>query len=252
MNIIKNRKSRALIFIMCALVLSGFIIAHFYYKSVNASVDPRIVPARKLYENYNQFAQENKLDSIFWLMDTIESIYTGVEHYRNSFEVGVLHNNRAAAWLSLCITEEDVTLKDSLLERANESINNSITIYENWLMRYDGKSEQELEMDLEKDFLAGLEEYDEVAQQKFLNKRIKEIIEAQVETKRRLSVSYTNLGLVYRHQLRYEAAALSYQKAIENWDRNLTAENNLNKLMGRPEKKRNLIQKLFPPERAQN
>ena len=143
MNVLKNRKTRALIFIMCALVLSGFIISHLYYKSVNASVDPRIVPARKLYENYNQFAQENKLDSIFWLMDTIESIYTRVEHYRNSFEVGVLYNNRAAACLSLSMNEEDVTLKDSLLEVANESINTSITIYENWLMSYDGKSEHE-------------------------------------------------------------------------------------------------------------
>jgi tetratricopeptide (TPR) repeat protein len=237
---------------MCALVLSGFIISHFYYKSVNASVDPRIVPARKLYENYNLFAQENKFDSIFRLLDTIESIYTKVKHYENSFEVGVLYNNRAAACLSLSMNEEDVTLQDSLLEVANESINNSITIYENWFMNYDGKSEQELEKDLEKGFLVGLEDYDEVDQQKFLHNRIKEIIEAQVETKRRLSVSYTNLGLVYRHQLLYEAAALSYQKALENWDRNLTAENNLNKLMGRPEKKRNLIQKLFPPERIQN
>ena len=86
----------------------------------------------------------------------------------------------------------------------------------------------------------------------FIKKRITEITEAQTETKRRLSVSYTNLGLVYRQQLKYEDAVLSYQKAIENWDRNLTAENNLNKLLGRPEKKRNLIQKLFPPERAQN
>ena len=78
MNVFADRRTRALIFIMCALVLSGFVISHFYYKSVNASVDPRIVPARKLYEIYNQFAEENKIDSIFWLMDTIELIYAGV------------------------------------------------------------------------------------------------------------------------------------------------------------------------------
>ena len=252
MNVFKNKKTRALIFIMCALVLGGIIISHFYYKSINASVDPRVVPARKFYENYNLFAQENKFDSIFWLMDTIETIYTSVKHYENSFEVGVLYNNRAATCLSLYINEEDVSKRDSLLVVANESINISITIYENWLLRYDGKNEQELEKDLEKDFNAGLEDYDEVDQQKFLNKRIREIIEAQMETKRRLSVSYTNLGLVYRYQLRYEEAVLSYQKAIDYWDRNLTAENNLNKLLGRPEKKRNLIQRLFPPDRVQN
>jgi tetratricopeptide (TPR) repeat protein len=252
MNVIANRKTGALIFIMCALVLSGLIISHFYYKGVNASVDPRIVSARKLYENYNLFAQSNKLDSIFWLMDTIESIYTRVEHYRNSFEVGVLYNNRSAACLSLSMNENDGIVRDSLLDLADRAINKSITIYENWFSIYEGKSAQEVEVILGKGFLNGLEEYDEEDRQKFLRKRVREIIEAQAETKRRISVSYTNLGLVYRQQLKYEDAALSYQKAIENWDRNLTAENNLNKLLGRPEKKRNLIQKLFPPERVQN
>ncbi len=252
MNVFTNRKTKALIFIMGALVLSGFVISHFYYKAVNASVDPRIVPARNLYENYNLFVQENKIDSIFWLMDTIESIYASVEHYRKSFEVGVLYNNRAAACLSLSMNEDEVMVRDSLLEVAENVVNQSITIYENWFKTYDEKSEQELEMVLAEGFLKGLESYNKEDQQKFLQKRIREIIEAQAETKRRLSVSYTNLGLVYRLQLKYEKAALSYQKAIENWDRNLTAENNLNKLMGRPEKKRNLIQKLFPPERVQN
>ena len=252
MNVKVNRKTRALIFIMCALVLCGFIISHFYYKSVNASVDPRVVPARKLYENYNLFAQENKLDSILWLMDTIESIYAKVEHYKTSFEVGVLYNNRTATCLIYAGYEEDVNVRDSLLKVAGQSINKSITIYENWLKTYDGKSEQELELVLKNGFLVGLEGYEEEDQQKYLQKRVQEITMAQTETKRRLSVSYTNLGLVYRQQLKYEDAALSYQKAIESWDRNLTAENNLNKLMGRPEKKRNLIQKIFPPERVQN
>jgi tetratricopeptide (TPR) repeat protein len=252
MSLLANKNTRALIIIMCALVLCGFIISHYYYKGVNSSVDPRIVPARKLYENYNLFAQQNKLDSIFWLMDTIESIYAKVEHYVNSYEVGVLYNNRAAACLSLSMNENKTSVRDSLLKVADNSTNKSITIYENWFKAYEGKSKQELKAVLADGFLKGLERYDDEDRQKFLNKRTQEIIEAQAETKRRLSVSYTNLGLVYRQQLKYEDAALSYQKALENWDRNLTAENNLNKLLGRPEKKRNLIQKLFPPERVQN
>lgn len=252
MSLISNKKTRALIIIMGALVLCGFIISHYYYKVVNASVDPRIVSARMLYEKYNLFAQQNKLDSIFWLMDTIESIYAKVEHYENSFEVGVLYNNRAAACLSLSMNENKISVRDSLLKVADYSTNKSITIYENWYKTYEGKSKQELKVVLAKGFLKGLEGYDDEDRQKFLKKRTQEIIEAQAETKRRLSVSYTNLGLVYRQQLKYEDAALSYEKALENWDRNLTAENNLNKLLGRPEKKRNLIQKLFPPERVQN
>jgi hypothetical protein len=47
----------------------------------------------------------------------------------------------------------------------------------------------------------------------------------------------------------YDSAAFYYNNAIELWDRNLTAENNLNILLNRPQKKRNLIQTLFPPEK---
>jgi hypothetical protein len=50
----------------------------------------------------------------------------------------------------------------------------------------------------------------------------------------------------------YEKAINNYQKAIDLWDQNLTAENNLNILLGKPLKKRNLIQKLFPPKRKEN
>ena len=35
----------------------------------------------------------------------------------------------------------------------------------------------------------------------------------------------------------------------ELWDRNLTAKNNLNVLLGQPMEKRNVIQRMFPPDR---
>ncbi|MCK4748009.1 MAG: tetratricopeptide repeat protein, partial [Bacteroidales bacterium] len=66
---------------------------------------------------------------------------------------------------------------------------------------------------------------------------------------RRLSVCHTNLGVIYRHQGAYVEAAEEYQKALALWDRNLEAENNLNKLLNKPLKKRNMMQKLFPPNR---
>ena len=66
------------------------------------------------------------------------------------------------------------------------------------------------------------------------------------ETPRRLSVSYTNLGIMYRFREDYENAALSYKKAMDLWEDNLSAENNLNILLGRPLKKRSLLRKIFP------
>src|SRR4030066_1830337 len=103
MTLFKNKPTRALILIMSVLVLSGILISYFYYRNVNNSADPRIITARKLYEKYNKYAQFNEYDSVFYLMDTVESVYSRIKHYKNSYEIGVLHNNRAAAFLTMAL-----------------------------------------------------------------------------------------------------------------------------------------------------
>lgn len=254
MSIFKNKTSRALIFIMCALALSGIIISYVYYHNLNASVDQRIVKARTLYEKYNAYAQSNEFDSIFWLMDSIELIYTSIDHYKESYEVGVLYNNRAASFLTIALYSKNIEInaQDSLIELAENAANKCIDIYQVWLEQFQEKSRTEIENIISADFYIGLEDFSPDQENKYLKNRTKEIQDSQAETKRRLSVSYTNLGVIYRHKLQYEAAARHYKKAIDLWDRNLTAENNLNVLLGRPTKKRSFIQKLFPPERDQN
>jgi len=239
---------------MCALVLIGSSISYFYYKGVNESTDPRIIEARILYERYNGYAQSNQIDAIFSLMDSVEAIYSRYDHYRNSFEVGVLYNNRAASYITLALYSDEIDKieQDSLINLADSALSKSIEIYNDWLDKFQDLEAQDIKKVIEPDFKIGLTNYTSDEADNFLNKRVKEIQNSQVETKRRLSVGYTNQGIIYRHRMLYEDAARSYKAAIDLWDRNLTAENNLNKLLGRPEKKRNLIQKLFPPERDQN
>jgi tetratricopeptide (TPR) repeat protein len=243
---------RALIYAMVAVVFIGLGIAYLYYNGINRTVDPRIREARVLYEKYNTFAQSEQYDSVFWLMDTIESIYASVAHYRNGYETGVLYNNRAAACLSLFLDPDKIgPVQDSTLylQRAEEMVRRSIAIYDRWLATYTGKDEPAIYRIAGEDFGKGLEAYDPGQQAAFLDRRVKEIIEARKENPRRLSVSYTNLGTIKRHRQSYDSAAAYYMKAIELWDQNLTAENNLNILLNRPLKKRNLIQKMFPPEK---
>ena len=98
-------------------------------------------------------------------------------------------------------------------------------------------------------FLLGLENYTEKEKINFISKRVSEIVDAQNETPRRLSVAYTNLGIIKRHQEKYKDAIDCYTKAIELWDMNLAAENNLNTLLGRPLKKQNMLRKIFPPKK---
>ena len=257
MNISNNPK-RALILIMGALALIGFGIANSYYSNQNSSVDPRILEARELYSKYDSYAEVNNFKAVFSLLDSIETVYKAVEHYNNSFEVGVLYNNRAAAFLSMSIYFESNSLsidgkttlsKDTLLVLSEITVLQSIKIYESWLDLFSNKNESEIENKLKENFLIGLESYTEKEQIKFISKRVSEIVDAQNETPRRLSVTYTNLGIVKRHQEKYKDAIDCYTKAIELWDMNLAAENNLNKLLGRPLKKQNMLRKIFPPEK---
>jgi len=247
----KTKPTRTLILIMGVLVLIAIVISRKYYRDQEASVDPRIKPARELYEKYNSYAASNQFDSVFHLMDTIESIYNLTDHYASSFELGVIYNNRAAAWLTLGIFGEyyDDWERDSLVTMADTAVRKSMSIYEVWNENLGDLDETEIRKVISDDFTGGLESYSSEEQEKFLETRIAEITEAQAELDRRLSVSYTNLGIVYRHKEIYDSAALCYEKALELWDRNLTAENNLNSLLGRPQKKRNFIERMFPPER---
>jgi tetratricopeptide (TPR) repeat protein len=260
MGILQDKKTRVLIVIMVALVFVGLAVANEYYKNFNAQNDPRVVEARRLYENYNTLAQVNNFTALFDLLDSIETIYSNYPHYRNSYEVGVLYNNRSAAYLLMALFNDSIHMftvdsnllqisKDSLFSLSSVTGNKSKVIYENWLSVFDNKEEKELKKILKNDFLVGLDGYEKSDIKKFLNRRTEEIINAQIETKRRLSVSYTNLGIIHRHRDEYKDAIECYKRAIDLWDRNLTAENNLNILLGRPTKKRNFIQKMFPPDK---
>ena len=221
-------------------------------------MDPRILEARELYSTYNGMAQEGDYYRVFALLDSIERIYKQHDHYRNSFELGVLDNNRAAALLTLALHSETIApaahpfpgiSSDSLVNLAEVHVNRAIRTYTEWHDLYASKSSRQILQTIEKEFLEGLEQAEPGLRSKYLEARVDEIKVAVMENDRRLSVCFTNLGLVHRHMGDNESAVKQYEKAIELWDRNLEAENNLNRLLNRPLKKRNLIQKLFPPGR---
>ena len=261
MSIKKNKPTRAIILIMVALVLIAILIAKRYYGSVNKTVDPRIAQAREMYNAYNNYAQVFNDNALFQLLDSIEIIYSSIPHYKNSYEIGVLYNNRAAIFLtqtlaidslSLALNKQDsLNKKDSLLKLANIAVDSSISIYENWKKVYVKHGEEAIRKQLRKDFFIGLENYSEEEKKAFFTSRLKELETAQNEIDRRKSVSLTNLGIIHRHKENYEEAAKCYQEAIDLWERNLTAENNLRILMGQPIKKLSFIRRMFPPDKKE-
>lgn len=253
-----NRPARVLIVIMIAIVVTGIVIATVYYRSVNGSVDPRVIPARLLYSEYDSYAQAGNYTRLLVLLDSIEDIYKSYPHYADSYEVGVLCNNRAAALLTISLYGDSIRSDynpyygiepDSVASLAEKNAIIAINTYNKWLDRYRGKSEEQVAGEIEEQFFNGLIPVGERDKSVYLKARAREICRAVPETDRRLSVCYTNLGVIYRQKGDYEKAIANYVMALELWDRNLSAENNLNMMAGRPLKKQTFIQKMFPPEK---
>lgn len=245
------KPTRALILSMMALVVITIIFASRHYRRENRSVDPRIVPAREMYAQYNKLAAANDYTGALQLIDSIMAIYQCHPHYLNSFETGVLENNRAAVYLTVGLSYDSLATglhhlsRDSLIMLGEAAVRNSIHIYESWLEQFGLLDRDAVLKAIGKDF-CNEEEFPSGDKEIYLENRVDEFLEAQLEMPRRLSVSYTNLGIVHRYREEYELAARCYQEALELWEDNLSAENNLNLLLGRPLKKRTVIQKLFP------
>ncbi len=254
MKILQNKNTRVLIIAMSTLVVLALLIARWYYSSENKSIDPRVVIAHQLYERYNSLAENSDYEEIFLLMDSIEDIYSEVDHYRKSYEVGVIYNNRAAAYIAMALdsTLSDTLLRDSLFQLAEYNVQTSIDIYSEWIDTWGNKSKEEISQMLIPFFPADDPVFKGQDINRFIRKRTRQIIEAQYETPRRLSVSYTNLGIIYRHRQEYDNAAKQYFIALDLWPDNLAAENNLNVLLGQEQKKQGIIRKLFPKDRIKD
>lgn len=252
MKIFQNKKTRVLIYVMSALFICAVISAHFYYKYQNQSVDPRVVEANFLYAKYNDLSAISDYEGIFKLMDSIEAIYTPLPHYAKSYEVGVLYNNRAASYIAMAIlpATADSTKKDSLLGLAQINAQKSIELYSNWLIEWEGKSIEQIKTKLSPFFRKDDKAFEGNNTERYINKRAKQIIESQFETPRRLSVSHTNLGIIFRHKKMYDEAVNEYLKALELWPDNLAAENNLSILLGKPLKKKGVLRHIFPKDRT--
>ncbi len=258
MKFIQNSSTRALILIMIALVTIGIFIARTYYRHQDAAVDPRIKEARVLYSKYNDYAASGDYYKLIALLDSIESIYLASSDYSHAYEMGVLHNNKGAVQLTIALYSDSIDKafnpyyglpEDSLISMAESNIIYAINIYNEWIYLYKDMDQDQISEIIRPGIVAGIDLFHRDMIPGIVKSRAKEIYKSIAESGRRLSVCYTNLGVIYRQRGEFEKAIRQYEKALQLWDRNLDAENNINRLLGHPIKKRNIIQKLFPPDR---
>lgn len=247
------------VLIMVVVVAAGTLITWRHYKKINGGVDPRVIEARELYGTYNTYVAAGNYHAVKALLETADTIYAGIPHYADSWERAVLWNNLAALYLTVALYADSIPAEanpfhgigsDSLIVLTERSLNTAMIIYESMGDRYGGATPEQIREQIRFGFLDGLQGYGKKDKERYLEARAIEIHSALAEKDMRMSVCHTNLGIVCRYREDYKGAIIHYQTALRLWDRNLEAENNLNSLLGRPLKKRNFLQKLFPPERS--
>jgi tetratricopeptide (TPR) repeat protein len=234
------------------LIIVGisFLVAYIYYNGKNNAEDPRIVQTKYLFRKFDELMKSNYFSSALPLTDTIESIFINVPGYMESYEPGILYNNRGSAYLGMALySTEDSIERIRLLGLAKINIDSSIVIYNTWLDKYGSLSKDELTIYVKPFFHENDDAFKGKNYKKIIKKRVADLVLAQKETPRRLSVCYTNLGIILRHQYKQDDAVESYIKAIKLWKDNYTARNNFNVLMGKPPKDRSIIDQLFPPDK---
>ncbi len=108
MSAAPSKAVRTLVLVMVVVVITGVMLARSHYGKINRATDPRIIHARELYTQYDQVARNGNFYEVFDLLDSIEMVYKATEHYRGSFETGVLENNRAAAFLTIALYGDSI------------------------------------------------------------------------------------------------------------------------------------------------
>ena len=245
-----NKGTRIIIGVMVILGLIGIAIAWVYYGNINRAVDPRVREAHLMYGRYNVYASENNVEMVLALLDSIEDIYLSVPHYTDSYEMGVVYNNRATVFLTRALSDSGLEeIRQYYFSLSEKHLNKSMSYYTRWIDLFGDKSEEEITDYVHEEFSADGSLSQNKNLDAIIRSRVKEIRMAQLEMPRRMSVSYTNLGIIRRHENKPEEAIDYYIKALELWDQNHVAKNNMNILFGEPIEKQSVLRKLFPPKR---
>jgi hypothetical protein len=246
-----TRGTKVIILITFSVSLLAIGFAFFYYRNINSSHDPRIAEARRLLTLFDKEAPRLNSSDAFSILDSADAIFSSLPDYSRSFERGLIYNNKCtylllAAMYDVSVPEAE---KKILLGLAAEYCDTGMMIYKRWLSEWGILSEEQI---LEK-IKPGMQEDDPAFEghnyEKILKRRIRYIAEAQVETPRRLSVSLTNKGTIFRHQLLPDSAAAYLQQALQLWPENRIASSNISVLYGGEPVEPSMIQTLFPPDK---
>jgi len=246
-----SKGTKVILSITLSVSLLAIVFAVFFYRSINNSEDPRIRKAREFLAEYDKVSGGIDSFNSFHLLDSAYRIFRSLPDYKSSFETGVINNNKCSALLIIAIYDSSITgnEKNELLSLSGKYCDSSIANYTAWISDWEGLTPSEVEVKLSEFMTKDDPVFENYNFNKVLKRRVRNICSAQIETPRRLSVSLTNKGTIYRHIMKPDSALICYKNALALWEENITAKSNLSVLLGGEPVRATLIQSLFPPDK---
>ncbi len=246
-----TKSTRVVISITLGICGTAILVAALYYRNLNRSDDPRLVPVRELILKSEALANGRKAPEAYLLLDSALQLLKAVPGYERSYEAGFIYNNACSAWLLSALYDSTLAVseKNQMLLTARTFADSSLRIYRDWLLEWDSLSDDQIRGKITPLFNPEDSAFEGRNFDNILKKRIKDIRSAQIETPRRLSVGLTNLGTIQRHLNQPDSALISFAEALNLWSDNRTAKSNLNVLNGGDPIKPSLIKSLFPPDK---
>lgn len=245
-----TRGTKAVLAITFSVAVAASLFAHFYYRSINRSEDPRILEARKLINEFDKISSDLSPSVSFRILDSALVIFRSLPDYKDSFETGVIYNNMCSTLLMKALYDSTISTdeKKILLNLSLAYCDTSLNIYNKWISEWGKLTPDEIS-----DKLGLYMKQDDPGLahnfKRIFKRRIKNIIMAQAETPRRLSVSLTNKGTIWRHLMKPDSAEIFYREALSLWKENRIARSNMSVLTGGDPVKPSVIESLFPPDK---
>jgi len=246
-----SRGTKVIFAITFTVSVLAIIVAIIYYRGINNSEDPRILKARDLLSAYDQNNMTAGDIGSFAMLDSAGTIFRSLPDYRSSFEMGLIYNNKCSALLLIAIYDSTIadSEKKELLSLSMDYCDTSIMIYRKWIKEWSGASAEEIANKLSPFMSVNDPAFRGKDFDRIFSGRVRNISMAQIETPRRLSVSLTNKGIIFRHMMEADSSLKYYNEALSLWGDNRAAKSNLSVLLGGEPVKPSLIESLFPPDR---
>jgi hypothetical protein len=249
--LIITKGTKVILMITFSVAISAVLFAFFYYRGINNSGDPRIAKAREYLMHYENESGRINSFGLFSYLDSAYAIFRSFPDYETSYEIGLIYNNKCSALLLTAIYDSTVheAERNNLLNLSLKFCDSSITNYQNWMKEWESLTPELISARIDPFMKKENPAFRGNNFKRIFKRRVENIVTAQLETPRRLSVSLTNKGTIYRHKMKTDSALIFYQMALALWKDNRTAKSNMNVLLGGEPVKPSLIESLFPPDK---